>query len=90
MERALRVEENQPVKLGELLAEWDPYTFSILTEAGGTIQFKDLQPGVTIEEQVDEVTGLSQPGRARCCQAMRSISRRFWSAIPPGALGKNI
>jgi DNA-directed RNA polymerase subunit beta' len=56
----LRVEENQPVKLGELLAEWDPYTFSILTEVGGTIQFKDLQPGITIEEQVDEVTGLSQ------------------------------
>jgi DNA-directed RNA polymerase subunit beta' len=56
----LKVEENQPVKLGELLAEWDPYTFSILTEAGGTIQFKDLQPGITIEEQVDEVTGLSQ------------------------------
>jgi DNA-directed RNA polymerase subunit beta' len=56
----LQVEENQPVKLGELLAEWDPYTFSILTEAGGTIQFKDLQPGITIEEQVDEVTGLSQ------------------------------
>ena len=56
----LKVEENQPVKHGELLAEWDPYTFSILTEAGGTIQFKDLQPGITIEEQVDEVTGLSQ------------------------------
>ncbi len=56
----LRVEENQPVKLGETLAEWDPYTFSILTEVGGTIQFKDLQPGITIEEQVDEVTGLSQ------------------------------
>jgi DNA-directed RNA polymerase subunit beta' len=56
----LRVEENQPVKLGELLAEWDPYTFSILTESGGTVQYKDLQPGVTIEEQVDEVTGLSQ------------------------------
>jgi DNA-directed RNA polymerase subunit beta' len=56
----LQVEENQPVKLGEILAEWDPYTFSILTEAGGTVQFKDLQPGVTIEEQVDEVTGLSQ------------------------------
>ncbi len=56
----LRVEEGQAVKLGELLAEWDPYTFSILTEAGGTIQYKDLQPGVTIEEQVDEVTGLSQ------------------------------
>jgi len=41
----------------------DPYTFSILTEAGGTVQFKDLQPGVTIEEQVDEVTGPLAVGR---------------------------
>ncbi len=50
----------QPVTIGQTMVEWDPYTFSILTETGGTIQFKDLQPGITIEEQVDEVTGLSQ------------------------------
>ncbi len=56
----LRVEDGQPVTLGQIMCEWDPYTFSILTETGGTIEFKDLQPGVTIEEQVDEVTGLSQ------------------------------
>ncbi|HEX5423792.1 MAG TPA: DNA-directed RNA polymerase subunit beta' [Candidatus Acidoferrales bacterium] len=56
----LRVEDGQPVTLGQIMVEWDPYTFSILTETGGTVQFKDLQPGITIEEQVDEVTGLSQ------------------------------
>jgi DNA-directed RNA polymerase subunit beta' len=56
----LKVEDGQPVTLGQTMVEWDPYTFSILTETGGTIQFKDLQPGITIEEQVDEVTGLSQ------------------------------
>jgi len=56
----LRVEDGQPVTLGQTMVEWDPYTFSILTETGGTVQFKDLQPGITIEEQVDEVTGLSQ------------------------------
>src|SRR6202043_1156732 len=56
----LKVEDGQPVTLGQTMVEWDPYTFSILTETGGTIEFKDLQPGVTIEEQVDEVTGLSQ------------------------------
>ncbi len=56
----LRVEEGQAVTLGQTLAEWDPFTFSILTETGGTVQFKDLQPGITIEEQVDEVTGLAQ------------------------------
>ena len=42
------------------MVEWDPYTFSILTEIGGTMQFKDLQEGVTLHEEVDEVTGLSQ------------------------------
>jgi DNA-directed RNA polymerase subunit beta' len=56
----LKVEDGQPVTIGQTMAEWDPYTFSILTEAGGTVQFKDLQSGITIEEQVDEVTGLSQ------------------------------
>src|SRR5580698_951848 len=56
----LRVEEGQSVNVGQILAEWDPFTFSILTEVGGSIQFKDLQPGITIEEQVDEVTGLAQ------------------------------
>jgi DNA-directed RNA polymerase subunit beta' len=55
-----RTEDGQPVTLGQTMVEWDPYTFSILTETGGSIQFKDLQPGITIEEQVDEVTGLSQ------------------------------
>jgi DNA-directed RNA polymerase subunit beta' len=56
----LKVAEGQAVQHGQTLAEWDPYTFSILTEAGGSVQFRDLQPGLTIEEQVDEVTGLSQ------------------------------
>jgi DNA-directed RNA polymerase subunit beta' len=56
----LKVEDGEPVQVGQIMAEWDPYTFSILTETGGAVQFKDLQSGLTIEEQVDEVTGLSQ------------------------------
>ena len=56
----LRVKDGQAVKLGELLAEWDPYTYAILTEIGGTVQFKDLQEGITLNEEVDEVTGLSR------------------------------
>ena len=56
----LKVEDGQPVTLGQTMVEWDPYTFSILTETAGAVQFKDLQAGITIEEQVDEVTGLSQ------------------------------
>src|SRR6201999_4516492 len=56
----LKVEDGQAVKLGDLLGEWDPYTFSILTEIAGTVQFKDLQEGVTLNEEIDEVTGLSR------------------------------
>ena len=56
----LKVQDGQTVKLGDSMVEWDPYTFAILTEIGGTIQFKDLQEGITLHEEVDEVTGLSR------------------------------
>jgi DNA-directed RNA polymerase subunit beta' len=56
----LLVNDGDPVTLGQVMVEWDPYTFAILTEIGGTVQFKDLQEGVTLHEEVDEVTGLSR------------------------------
>ncbi|MGZ4823939.1 MAG: DNA-directed RNA polymerase subunit beta', partial [Terriglobales bacterium] len=56
----VKVEDNSPVALGQVLVEWDPYTFAIVTEIGGTVQFKDLQEGLTLHEEVDEVTGLSR------------------------------
>ncbi len=56
----LRVEDGAEVKQGDLLGEWDPYTFSILTEIAGTVNFKDLQEGLTVNEEIDEVTGLSR------------------------------
>src|SRR5881227_1928711 len=56
----LRVQDGEHVTHGQILAEWDPFTFSILTETAGTVKFDDLKTGITIEEQVDEVTGLSQ------------------------------
>jgi DNA-directed RNA polymerase subunit beta' len=55
----LKVTDGQHVEEGQELAEWDPYTFAILTEQEGTIHFKDLIEGVTVKEEVDEVTGLS-------------------------------
>jgi DNA-directed RNA polymerase subunit beta' len=56
----LKVEDGSKVSQGDRLGEWDPYTFSLLTEISGTAQFKDLQEGVTLNEEVDEVTGLSR------------------------------
>ncbi len=54
------MKDGQKVEQGQTLVEWDPYTFSILTEEPGTIKFKDIIEGVTVHEEVDEVTGLSR------------------------------
>src|SRR5260370_23040993 len=58
--RRLGVSKGATATPGQILAEWAPSTFSILTETAGSVKFDDLRPGLTIEEQVDEVTGLSQ------------------------------
>ncbi len=52
--------DGAPVKTNDILLEWDPYTFSILTEVSGKVHFKDLSEGSTLQEQVDEITGMSQ------------------------------
>ncbi len=57
----LKVKDGQSVKSDQTFVEWDPYTFSILTEEGGKAQFRDVVQGVTVNEEVDEVTGLSMP-----------------------------
>ena len=51
--------DGSKVKAGELLAEWDPYTIPILTEVSGVVKFGDVIETVTMEEKVDERTGLS-------------------------------
>jgi len=56
----LKVKDGQAVEEGQVLVEWDPYTFSILTEDAGQIRFKDILEGITVHEEVDEVTGLSR------------------------------
>jgi len=47
------------VKAGAQLASWDPLTRPIITEYGGTIKFENVEEGVTVARQLDEVTGLS-------------------------------
>jgi DNA-directed RNA polymerase subunit beta' len=56
----LRVTDDQMVNRESLLAEWDPYTIPIITEVSGRVKFGDIIEGLTMTEQVDEVTGLSR------------------------------
>ncbi|MCI0480244.1 MAG: DNA-directed RNA polymerase subunit beta', partial [Candidatus Dadabacteria bacterium] len=54
----LRINDGEKVKEGRLLAEWDPYTTPFISEFDGKVSFVDLEQGITLKEQVDEVTGI--------------------------------
>ena len=55
----LTVKADQSVKAGAILANWDPLTRPIITEFAGKAQFENVEEGLTVAKQVDEVTGLS-------------------------------
>ncbi|WP_153133085.1 DNA-directed RNA polymerase subunit beta' [Dechloromonas hortensis] len=55
----LSVDDGKVVKAGAKLATWDPHTRPIVTEYAGTVRFENVEEGVTVAKQVDDVTGLS-------------------------------
>ena len=55
----LNVKPDQQIKAGTVLANWDPLTRPIITEFAGKAKFENVEEGVTVAKQVDEVTGLS-------------------------------
>lgn len=55
----LAVKADQQIKAGHVLANWDPLTRPIITEFAGKTQFENVEEGLTVAKQVDEVTGLS-------------------------------
>jgi DNA-directed RNA polymerase subunit beta' len=55
----LTVKIDQAIKAGAILANWDPLTRPIITEFAGQIKFENVEEGLTVAKQVDEVTGLS-------------------------------
>jgi DNA-directed RNA polymerase subunit beta' len=55
----LNIKADQQLKAGTVLANWDPLTRPIITEFAGRARFENVEEGVTVAKQVDEVTGLS-------------------------------
>jgi DNA-directed RNA polymerase subunit beta' len=55
----LLVDDGKPTRAGLVLAMWDPHTRPIITEYTGTVKFENVEEGVTVAKQIDEVTGLS-------------------------------
>ncbi|WP_437725196.1 DNA-directed RNA polymerase subunit beta' [Sorangium sp. So ce861] len=56
----LKKADGERTKPGELLAEWDQFATPILTEVSGVVKFGDLIEGVSVQDRLDEVTGLSR------------------------------
>jgi len=56
----VKVKDGGKVEIGQKFVEWDPYSLTILTEVGGKVALGDIIEGVTMKDEVDEVTGLSR------------------------------
>ncbi|WP_369026690.1 DNA-directed RNA polymerase subunit beta' [Qipengyuania sp. RANM35] len=64
--------DGDKVKTGERLAEWDPFSLPIITETSGVVKYQDLVDGTTMEERVDDATGIAQ----RVVTEMRASGRK--------------
>ena len=60
MGATLLKKEGEFVEQGDLIAEWDPFSIPIITDASGIVRFQDINEGETFKEQVDEVSGVSR------------------------------
>jgi len=55
----LQAGDGKVVKAGTILATWDALTRPMITEYAGTVRFENVEEGVTVAKQIDDVTGLS-------------------------------
>ena len=55
----LEVDDAADLSDGVKVASWDPYTRPIISETSGKVKFSDIEDGVTVREQLDQLTGLS-------------------------------
>ncbi|MCW8947516.1 MAG: DNA-directed RNA polymerase subunit beta' [Sedimenticola sp.] len=55
----IRAADGELVDGGQMVANWDPHTHPVITEVAGTVQFVEFADGVSVQSQVDDVTGLS-------------------------------
>jgi DNA-directed RNA polymerase subunit beta' len=56
---SLRIADGAAVEKGERLAEWDPYTRPIITEKAGVVKYQDLIDNLSVKEETDEATGIT-------------------------------
>ena len=55
----MTVKADQQITAGTIWANWDPLTRPIITEYAGQVRFENIEEGLTVAKQSDDVTGLS-------------------------------
>ncbi|MEP4468584.1 MAG: DNA-directed RNA polymerase subunit beta', partial [Marinobacter alexandrii] len=53
------VGEDDQAEAGQVVATWDPHTHPIIAEVEGKVQFGDMEEGISVNYQTDELTGLT-------------------------------
>ncbi|MEH6836590.1 MULTISPECIES: DNA-directed RNA polymerase subunit beta' [Falsihalocynthiibacter] len=56
----IHVKAGSNVTRGDKLFEWDPYTLPIIAEKAGTAKFVDLVSGISVRDETDDATGMTQ------------------------------
>lgn len=56
----LFVREGDAVARGQKMFEWDPYTLPIIAEKAGVAKYVDLITGISIRDETDDATGMTQ------------------------------
>ena len=54
----LAVNDKEPIKAGKRICEWDPFSVPIVSETAGTVRYRELLEGRSLEEKVDDATFL--------------------------------
>jgi DNA-directed RNA polymerase subunit beta' len=52
-------QNDEKIKKGTKISEWDPYTMPVIAEKSGIANYVDLIDGVSLAETVDDATGIS-------------------------------
>ncbi|MBT8049187.1 MAG: DNA-directed RNA polymerase subunit beta' [Xanthomonadales bacterium] len=55
----ISVRDEEAVAAGDVTATWDPHTHPIVTEVAGRVNFHEFIDGVTVNEHLDDITGLT-------------------------------
>ncbi len=51
--------DNTKVKTGDIIAQWDPHNYPLITEIDGIVEYSNLMENLNMKREIDDITGLS-------------------------------